>query len=194
VELFDEPHFMHCLSLVINTKVSADAGYAALRRMSILYNALLTFVAANRDTASTAHIRRIILARFTSDQILAAVAQLWGLPAASQFIGEPPKKKNSKVRSADEAYVEDLLDAFQKLDEEGQLPKIAVLSDQIYALSRIRAEDIDVISPAERLLKVENTLQRLAATTSQPAPADEAVVQATDQGGPAEKQEQKEGR
>ncbi|ELU06733.1 hypothetical protein CAPTEDRAFT_209107 [Capitella teleta] len=148
---------------------------------SVLHDPLLAFVAANRGSATSAHIRTVTLFGFTPDQVLVAKNLLWGVNIAARHLGENPKRVTRQARTASEAHLSDVLEALRKLDNANQLPRIAVYASDLHLVSRVRAGDIDVVSLAERLQDVESALQDLQSpreriSTASPAPNVRAFV------------------
>lgn len=115
---------------------------------------LLAFVACSRKSSSTGNIKTIILAKFTLEQLKTSIGKLWDCRGAT-VLGELQERKDGKTRSAKEAYAEDLLCAFSKLDEKDDLPEIVVSADDLPLVPRIHPEEIEMVSMAERLNKVE---------------------------------------
>ena len=72
-----------------------------------------------------------------------------------------PERRDGRNRSANEAHVDDILDAFGKLEVAGQLPSFAVLAEHLHFVPRARPEEIDVISLVDRVSAVEESLAAL---------------------------------
>ena len=128
---------------------------------SVLFDPLLCFIAANRGSSTAAHIKTVSLARFTPKQVATSKTVLWQSLPVQQCLGKVPDRKGGKKRTVVEADIADLFEAFKKLDDADQLPKFGVLSGDLHFIPRIQAEDIDIVSLAERLLEVEETLKTL---------------------------------
>jgi hypothetical protein len=124
----------------------------------VIFNPVLTFIASNSAAGTTANIKTVVLARFSGETILEAKNRLWDTPSISQILGTPNARVNSKIRSAEAADLGDIFDAFSKLEEADKLPRFAVFAEDLHLLPRIRSEDIDIVSIAERLADVENIL------------------------------------
>ncbi|ELU00219.1 hypothetical protein CAPTEDRAFT_191540 [Capitella teleta] len=130
--------------------------------ISVLHDPLLAFVAANKGSATSAHIiRTVTLSRFTPDQVLVAKNLLWDVDIAARLLGENPKRVTNQARTASEAHLSHVLEALRKFDDADQLPRIAVYASDFHLVPRIRAGDIDVVSLAERLQDIESSLQDL---------------------------------
>ena len=133
---------------------------------SVIFSPLLTFIESNRGSCTLLHIKTVVLSRFTTDQIVSAKLQLWQLITVAQTLGKTTTRREGKTRTAAEAELADVFEALKVLEDADLLPRFAVYSEDIGFLPRIRAEDIDTVSLAERLLDLEEVVQGLKTTLS----------------------------
>lgn len=118
---------------------------------------LLAFIACYRKTGTARNIKTVLQVKFTIDQLKNAIGKLWDC-RGTDMLGEIPERKDSKTRTAKEAYTDDLLNAFNALDECNDLPSFVVSANELHLVPRIHPEEIEMVSMAERLGAVEQTL------------------------------------
>lgn len=125
----------------------------------VIFDPMLTYVASVRNAATVSNMKRMLLAKFTASQVKNARAALWD--KSPHILGELPDRRDGKNRTANEAMVEDILEAFSKLEGAGDLPTFAVRSEQLHLVPRARPEEIDVFSLVDRVNALEETLDLL---------------------------------
>ena len=146
---------------------------------------LLAFVACSRKTSTARNIKTVITVKFTPHQIKNAIEKMWD-HCDTGVIGDFQERKDGRTRTATEAYVDDLLNAFAKLDDGGSLPTIVVNADELHLVPRIHPEEIDLVSMAERLTDVEQALQSMRNILHSRGPSSKGMDPARSQARPTE--------
>jgi hypothetical protein len=124
--------------------------------MEEISDPILASVACYRKSSTARNIKNVMLVKFTSGQIKVALTKLWDCKEAA--LGDFKERIDSKTRSAKEAYTEDLLNAFVKLDDNNDVPSIVVNAEELHLVPRIHPEKIEMVSMAERLHDVEKAI------------------------------------
>ena len=146
------------LSTELLTSAAAILVHCA-KMAEFIFDPMLTYVASVRNASTVANMKMMLLAKFTASQVKDARAALWD--KYPDVLGEPPDRRDGKYRIANEAIVEDILEAFSKLEVAGCLPTFAVRSEQLHLVPRARPEEIDVFSLADRVNALEEALSVL---------------------------------
>lgn len=124
-----------------------------------IFDPLLAYTASARDVSSVRNLRVTLLARFTLEQVKSACSEMYS--KCGVILGEMTERNNSKLRTAKEAYVDDILEAMAKLDNIEDLPTFAVKSEDLKFIPRTMPEEADMLSLADRIGSLEEALSEL---------------------------------
>jgi len=125
----------------------------------IVFDPMLAYIAWARDASNPRNLKRMVLAKFTFDQVKAAKTTLY--EKCNDVLGDFPERSKSKSRTADEAHVDDVVEAFVKLEIAGKLPQFAVLAEELHLVPRARPDEIEVFSLVDRISAVEEAVVAL---------------------------------
>lgn len=127
----------------------------------IIFDPVLAYIAAARNSGCHQNISIIVMDKFSPDQLITAKEALWKHDQDGSLLGDMPKRMNSKKRVSIVANLEDIMEAFAKLDECSTLPSFAVMSEDLLRIPRVFAEDINIVSMADRIGRLEDSLRTL---------------------------------
>jgi len=121
-------------------------------------NALLGYTLYVMQSASREMIRKTILGHFTAVQIAEAKDLLW---EKCPDLGEKKKRRDSPGRTEKEANVDDILDAYQKLDKDNKTPCVVINAVELGSIPKFHPEEVSIFSIVDRLKKLEENVDRL---------------------------------
>lgn len=119
-----------------------------------IINPLLAYMWYAMQSGTASNIRDTVLGHFTLDVITEAKNDLWNNSPA-ELIGDKPRRKDSTVRSEQEAHVQDILSALTKLDKSEQMPRILLEATSLAIIPRFHPEEINGGSLAHRITLLE---------------------------------------
>ena len=80
-----------------------------------------------------------------------------------------PDRRDGKNRTVKEAHLADILEAVSKLEKANKLPCIAVRSTDLHLVPRLHPEELNVLSLADRVGQLEDTIASLREIVDQTA-------------------------
>lgn len=123
---------------------------------SVIFNELLFYAAHHMHRANSENIKKCICTFYTDAEIVDAKRILWD--KQDDVLGRFRERNNSDNRAASSQHVADILLALRKLDESSILPRVAALHYD--RLPRVEPEECNVAFMAQRLLKLENIVEK----------------------------------
>lgn len=127
----------------------------------VLLEPLLAYTVFSLQSATCEHVRRAVLGHFTNEQIVAAKDALW-TKCDHQIIGDKPRRRDSLSRPEKEAHLQDILTALGKLDKAAKVPAVAILAEDLHLIPRSHPEELNDISLADRLNRLEHKISCLS--------------------------------
>ena len=120
----------------------------------IVSNELLAYVQHYADSSSFDSLKKLLLEYYNPDEIKNAKQVLW--KSCNHLLPPIEKRVKSSSRSAHEAEVYDILNAFKKLDgEESSYPTFA--SVDLNRLPKHGPEELDMVDMLERIQALEHS-------------------------------------
>ena len=113
------------------------------------------------QSGSVSNIKNAIIGHFTLDQISQAKDARW-IHCGNEIIGEKQTRKDSTSRSAKEAHVSDLLNAWTKLDRAEATPTVLINVFSLSVIPRSHPEELHSISVIDRLNQMETKMDKMA--------------------------------
>ena len=110
-----------------------------------IINAVLAYTHYGISSATTDNVLEVVCSHFTLEEIENAKKKLW----RDCDLGDPPLRKSSKGRKAQEAHFRDIMDAMFKLDFQDYM--FMVESGDIARLPRFNAECLNVTAIDRRI-------------------------------------------
>lgn len=137
---------------------------AAAAAVSYVVNELLTYIGFYRNRANGDALRRVVLTYYTSDDISEAkktVADLF----RPTFTGSVllTDRRNSPVRAAHEAELDDLIAMFDTLDEQHLLNSVNFVAINLEHLPKFGPEEVNICTVVSNHQKLSSTVNELAA-------------------------------
>ena len=125
----------------------------------IILDPLLTYIAYGLSCGTSSNVKNAILGFFTQDEIIDAKNTLYDKCCKfKNIIGDNQSRKDSKARTEKEAHLLDLINAISALDKEGKMPIFAVPFLSLGRVPKSAPEELNNISLADRLNRLENTI------------------------------------
>ena len=106
-------------------------------------------------------IKVVVISHFVLDDIIAAKDMLWA-NADNDIIGDRKRRRDGSNTSEKEAHAQDIIAALYQLDGAGKTPDIVISALELGAIPRSHPEELNDISMADRLNKMEERLSSLA--------------------------------
>lgn len=122
----------------------------------IIFNELLFYATHHIHRANFENIKKCICTFYTDAEIVDAKRILW--EKQEDVLGRFRERNNSDKRAASSQHVADILYALRKLDELSILPQVAALHYE--RLPKVEPEECNVAFIAQRLLKLENVVDK----------------------------------
>ena len=110
---------------------------------------VLAYMVFALQSGSVSNIKNAIMGHFTTEQIYEGKDTLWS-HCDITLIGDKQSWKDSTVRSAKEAHVSDILNAWAKLDKADATPTILINALSLQLIPRSQPEELH-ISLVDRL-------------------------------------------
>jgi hypothetical protein len=120
---------------------------------NVVINELLCYVQHYSNSASFESLKKVIIDFYSPDEINTAKKLVWR--SCEAFLPAYEKRVKSSMRSAHEAEVYDILNAFKKLDcSDSDIPQYA--AGDLDRLPKHGPEEFDLVSVLDRLLALEH--------------------------------------
>ncbi len=158
----NEPQREYCVYTPV--LVSAEPGTAGgvekvkqanIDADSVIVNELLCYITQYMHSTTNAGLKAVCARYFSDEDIAIAKGIIWSL--ADAHLSSFKSRNDSKLRSAAEADLNDLLDALGKIDGKVKLPTFAAVN--IDKMPRFNPEDLDLFSLNERLSQLEKKFE-----------------------------------
>ena len=154
----------------------------------VIFDPLLAYISYCRLSGTRANIKSAVLQVYSGSQIKKSRVVLWR--HCADVLGDLPARRATtgpQGRPVKDAYVCDILEAFNRLDAEGKLPAVAVMAADLHAVPRCNAEELCSVSMVDRLDRLEKLVSGLSsdvgnlrATVTSATSLPETTVTVTD--------------
>jgi hypothetical protein len=124
---------------------------------------LLAYIVSSLQAGTVENVKKAVLGFFTAKQIGDAKHVLWE-NASIDIIGRKVARKNTNIRSEENANVDDIISAVQKLDKDDSVPLFVVSAYNLANLPRSMPEELNNISLVDRLATLEGKVRRMEET------------------------------
>lgn len=143
---------------------NAAAAAAATTSVSHIVNELLTYVAYYRNRANSDSLRRVVLSHYTADDVTEAKRTIADI-FRSTLVGSVllTDRRNSTVRSAHEAELDDVISIFDLLDEQHLLDTVVFVAADLERLPKYGPEEVNICSIVHNHQKLSANVDRLSA-------------------------------
>jgi hypothetical protein len=130
---------------------------------------LLAYVVWSLQTGTVENVKKAVLGFFTAKQIGDAKSKLWEA-VKSDIIGRKIARKNTNIRSEENANVDDIVWALQKMDKvEDGMPLFVVSAYNLTKIPRSMPEELNNISVVDRIGTLERKIRRMEETIAKNA-------------------------
>lgn len=127
---------------------------------AVVIEPVLSYAWFSMQNSSHDLITTAIMGYFSLEAVTNAKNVLWDVAEAS-IIGEKPRRRGTANRNEKSAHVSDILEALVKLDKADQVPCFAIDALSIGMIPKSKPEELNNISLAERLNKLEEKMQNI---------------------------------
>ena len=127
----------------------------------IIVQPLLAYVAYALQNATVENVHSAVTGHFPAADIAAAKQTLWQRCGGKVIGYEMPRRRESTMRSIEEAHVQDIISSINKLDTAEKLPCFVVDAQNLGKLPRWNPEELNTISLVDRLRQMENIMTNL---------------------------------
>ncbi len=159
----NEPPREYCVytPIIVNSNQSekgaiGKTNQSGINSETVIVNELLCYITQYRHSTTNSGLKAVCIRYFSDEDIAIAKGIIWSLADAHLSTFKP--RNDSKLRSAAEADLNDLLDALVKIDGKVKLPTFAAV--HIDKMPRFNPEDVDLFSLNERLNQLERKLEQ----------------------------------
>ena len=137
---------------------------ASLITDAVVYQPVLAYVVYALQSATADNARSAVLGHCTANEIADAKQVLWQKCGGVLIRAEMPRRRDTTARTIEEAHMQDIVVALQKLDGTDQIPHFAVLAHDLHKIPRWHPEEMNNASLAERMLRMEQRMSALQET------------------------------
>ena len=120
----------------------------------------MTYVVYGLNSGTTSAVKRAVLGHFTDEKVSQAKDILFE-NCEKEIIGDKKKRVTTSARSNTEANLDDVIAAIQLLGPKRKLPTFAVSACDMSNMPRSHPEEINNISMADRMNRLEETVEAL---------------------------------
>ena len=147
---------------------STSAAASSASAVSYIVHELLTYISFYRNRANVDALRRVVLTYYTPDDISEAkrtVADLF----RSSFAGSIllTDRRNSPIRAAHEAELDDIIVMFDTLDEQNLLNSVSFVAMNLENLPKFGPEEVNICTVVSNHQKLSCTVNELATEVDQ---------------------------
>ena len=121
---------------------------------------MLTYIVYGLNSGTTSAVKRAVLGHFTDEKVGQAKDILFD-NCDKEIIGDKKKRVTTSARSNTEANLDDIIAAIQLLGPKRKLPTFAVSACDMPSMPRSHPEEINNISMADRMNRLEETVEAL---------------------------------
>lgn len=122
---------------------------------NIIMDSLLSYTVSSLQACSPENVKRAVLGHFSHEEINKSKNVLWAT-CDNSIIGEKARRKDSVMRSENEAHLADIITALLKLDKTDKMPCIVIDAYSLHTIPRSKPEELNEISFADRLNQIES--------------------------------------
>lgn len=149
----------------------------------VVLNELLTYINVYRNRSNADALRQVVLGFYSPGDIMEGkkvmVQELQSVEGVGQFTTE---RRNSTVRPAHEAELDDLLGIFDAADAKQALDGLLFVASKLALLPKFGPEEINLGVVVDRQVKMESSINNLSLSvqqlaTSGPAQSDASLQQ-----------------
>ena len=125
-----------------------------------IINPLLSYILFSLSSGTVSNIVKAVVNHFSLEVIEEAKALLWS-KCGNSVIGSAVNRRDSAVRSKNEAHVQDIICALQKLDRANISLNVVIHAHDLGMIPRSHPEELMSISVIDCLNKMEQKLTNL---------------------------------
>lgn len=148
--------------------VQPDSRKDVLLLKKVVVNEILAYISCYRNNSNSAALQKVVIGYFSAESI--SCGKKWLVHEFQSAGGITPfttERRDSIVRSAQEAEVEDIIGIFDVLDQKQSLDEYLFAAANLNQMPKYGPEETNIVAVVDRQVRMEADVQQLSESVQQ---------------------------